>query len=76
MIATIELADMAATIDGWNWKGKDKRLVALLNSMLDPDGPSGGDPAPNYHEAQRVAKLLGAKVVDYELPPYEKGTVY
>ena len=76
MNATIELAGMTATIDGWDWAGKDKRFVALLNSMLDPDGPSGGDPAPNYHEARRVATLLSAEVVEFELPPYEKGRVY
>ena len=76
MRASIQLGEMRATIDGWNWTGNDKQFVAVLNSMLNPDGPSGGDPAPNYHEAQRVAKLLGAEVIDFELPPYQEGTVY
>ena len=76
MNATVELAGMTATIEGWEWTGKDKRFVSLLNSMRDPYGPSGGDPAPNTHEARRVATLLGAEVVEFELPSYEKGTVY
>jgi hypothetical protein len=76
MNATIELGDMTATIEGWEWEGSNKHLVALLNSMLDPDGPSGGDPAPNTHEARRVARLLGAKVVDFELPSYDPEAIY
>ena len=76
MNATIELAGMQATIDGWNWTGSDEGLVALLNAMLDPDGPSGADPAPNTHEARRVAELLGGKVLEFELPEYDPEAVY
>jgi len=76
VIATIELAGMQATIEGWNWTGTDEQLVTLLNSMLDPIGPSGGDPAPNTHEAQRVAELLGAEVVEFELPEYDPEAIY
>ena len=76
MNATIELSGMQATIGGWEWTGKDEQIVALLNSMLDPDGPSGGDPAPNYHEARRVATLLGAEVLEFELPEYDPEAIY
>jgi len=76
MNATIELAGMTATIEGWEWTGEDGRFVALLNAMLDPDGPSGGDPAPNTHEARRVAELLGGKVIAFELPEYDPEAVY
>jgi len=76
MNASIELAGMQATIDGWEWKGEDEQFIARLNSMLDPDGPSGADPAPNTHEARRVAELLGGKVLEFELPEYDPEAVY
>jgi len=76
MNATIELAGMQATIEGWEWTGEDECFVALLNAMLDADGPSGADPAPNTHEARRMAELLGGKVVDFELPEYDPEAVY
>jgi len=76
MNATIELRGMQATIEGWEWTGTDEQSVTLLNAMLDPAGPSGGDPAPNTHEARRVAELLGGKVVDFELPEYDPEAVY
>ena len=76
MIATIELAGMRATIKGWSWTGTDGQFVTLLNAMLDPYGPSGGDPAPNTHEARRVAELLGGKVIAFELPEYDPEAIY
>ena len=76
MRATVQLGGMQATIEDWNWTGEDRQLVAVLNAMLDPNGPSGGDPAPNTHEARRVIGLLGGEVIDFELPPYDKDTVY
>ena len=76
MNATIELAGMQATIDGWNWTGEDERFIALLNAMMDPGGPSGADPAPNTHEARRMAELLGGKVLEFELPEYDREAVY
>ena len=76
MKATINISGVSATLEGWTWSSTDRQLARLLNVMLDPDGPSGADPAPNTHEARRVAQLLGGEVVDYELPPYDKDAVY
>lgn len=76
MTATIRAGTFEATIDGWEWIGDNASLVEMLNAHLDPEGPSGGDPAPDYHEAQRVADLIGAEVIEFDLPDYVDGRVY
>ena len=76
MKATIEVNGITAVIEDWEWTSVDKTIANILNLMLDKLGPSGSDPAPNYHEAQRIASIIGAKVTDYELPDFVKGTVY
>ena len=76
MSATIKVGAFTATIDGWQWASKSEQLARILNSMLDADGPSGADPAPDYHAAQAAAKALGGKVVKYGLPEFKNGRVY
>lgn len=76
MRATIEVADARATLKGWNWTSRHEAWAAVLNSMLDPLGPSGSDPAPSLHEARRVVSIIGGAVVDYKLPKYVEGRVY
>lgn len=76
MSATIQAGLFEATIKDWHWTGDNPAFVAMLNARLDPAGPSGADPAPDYHEAQRVAAEIGAEVIDYELPEYVSGRVY
>lgn len=76
MRATIRIGDIEATLEEWQWTSGSDLWVEVLNGMLDPDGPSGSDPAPNFHEAQRVAGILGTDVTDYELPEYVEGRVY
>lgn len=74
--ATIEVNGHRATFEGEEWSGEDEELVRLLNFMLRRSQISGYDPAPHTNEAKRVAKLLGGKVIDYELPEYVEGRVY
>ena len=76
MKATIRVGDDVATLEDWEWTGEDIIFTQMLNSMLDPLGPSGSDPAPNTHEAERVAELLGGEVVGYEIPVYASGRIY
>ena len=76
MSATVKIYGQTATIDGWKWTGEDEELVALLNSMLDPNGPSGADPDPGGNEAARVAKELGGEMVSRDPVESEPGVVY
>ena len=76
MSATIKVGVFEATLDGWEWAEGDAWFVDRLNAMLDPEGPSGSDPAPDLHEAQRVAKELGGQVIRFDKPEYVEGTVY
>ena len=64
MEATILIAGEQAVLRGWHWICTDKSWEDILNDMLDPDGPSGADPQPAINEARRIAKILGAEVID------------
>ena len=75
MRATVRVGDLEATLEGWRWDGHED-LAKILNRYLDPNGPPGWDPAPELHEAQRVAALLNLEVVDYKVPPFDKGAIY
>jgi len=73
----IVVGDTEATIDGYKWSSKDKKLAELLNVMLDPLGPSGADPYPGLTAAQEAVDKLGGEVVEYDKPTdYPKGTVF
>ena len=76
MSATIQAGTFTATLQDWLWTGGNPAFVAMLNARLDPEGPSGADPAPDYHEALRIADVIGAEVIDFELPEYVKGRIY
>ena len=76
MSATIRVGTFEATIEGWQWAGDNPAFVGMLNARLDPVGPSGADPAPDYHEALRVVEEIGGEVIDYELPEYVRGRIY
>lgn len=76
MSATVRIAGVEATIDGYVWTSDDATLAGLLNAMLDPTGPSGSDPAPDLHAAQAAVDVLRGEVVESELPGFVAGRVY
>ncbi len=76
MTTTIRIWSQAAAIDGWLWTGQDQPLVDMLNAMLDPLGPSGADPAPDYHAALAAIEQFGGEVLSFELPEYVEGGIY
>lgn len=76
MSATIQKGAFEATISDWNWTSDSTAFARMLNTQLDPEGPSGSDPAPDYHEALRVSELIGAEVTTFDLPEYVEGRVY
>ena len=76
MRAVIQIFGEKASIQDWKWTCRNMTIESLLNHMLAPLGPSGADPAPNYHEAQRIAEMFRGKVLEYELPEFIDGTIY
>ena len=76
MSATIKVGGLTATIKDYVWTSEDAGFAEYLNITLDPLGPSGADPAPDYHAALAAAKELHGKVTEYDLPDYVAGRVY
>ena len=76
MAATIEARGMTATVDGYQWSSSDERFAELLQYMLDPLGPSGSDPNPDYHAALAAVEALGGEVVSYDPTEYVEGRIY
>lgn len=76
MSAVIRINKSHARIDGYNWISADKGLERLLNSMLDPIGPSGADPNPDLHAAQAAIKELGGELIEFDEMEYVKGRIY
>ena len=76
MSASVSIWEVKAKIDGYVWSSDDASFADLLNALLDPLGPSGSDPAPDYHAALAAVEMLGGEVTDYDLPSFVKGRVY
>ena len=71
MSVTIEALGIKAIINEYIWKSKDKRFEVMLNSMLDPGGPSGSDPDPDYTTALEAINRFGGKILAHEPLDYE-----
>ena len=76
MSAIIRTGRDRATIDGYAWASENLALQGLLNAMLDPLGPAGSDPNPDYHAALAAVEALGGEVVSYDKTEYEEGVIY
>ena len=53
-----------ATIDKYRWTSPDAGLARHLNMLLDPDGPAGSDPDPDYTAARAAARELDGVIVE------------
>lgn len=76
MTATIRILGQEATIAGYRWTGADASLVAMLNAMLDPDGPAGSDPNPDLNAARAAAEAFKGEVLSYEETPFDPEAIY
>lgn len=76
MAAVIRIADTEATIDFWIWRSNSDALRHTLQAMLDPLGPSGSDPNPDYHAALAAVEALGGEVISYDKTEYVEGQIY
>lgn len=77
MAATVRIYGQIATIDGYVWSCANKSIERLLNAMLDPLGPSGADPDPDYNAARNAVDRLGGELVSHDPPDdYIEGRIY
>lgn len=65
----IKMLGAEAVIDGYVWLSNDDGLQELLQSYIDPLGPSGSDPYPDLTAAQMMVDLFGGEVVEFDEPP-------
>ena len=76
MTAIVDFGVVKAVIQDYKWSCSNKHLERLLNTQLDPDGPSGADPNPDGTAAQEAATLMGGKVISIEPVEYDENAVY
>jgi len=77
MAATVRIRGFVAKITNeLIWECSDSVMRKLLNSMVDPDGPSGADPNPPLTVADQVIAVLGGKIVSFDEEPYDPDVVY
>jgi len=77
MSVKVDFGISEATINNYHWTSEDKDLEQLLNTMLDPLGPSGDDPTPDIHAAEAAIEQLGGEIVSVDkLPKFVEGRVY
>ena len=67
MAATLELANTKVTItDEMQIVCEDRIIKSLVESYLEPGGPSGADPNPTYTLAKKLEIDLGAKIIKFD----------
>ena len=65
----IKVLGAEAVIDGYVWLSDDEGLQELLQTYIDPLGPSGADPYPDLTAALAMVDLFGGEVVEFDDPP-------
>jgi hypothetical protein len=75
MAATVKIDGQTSKIDGYEWAG-DEPLTLLLNSLLDPAGPSGGDPNPEWTAANEAIKQLGGEILSFDRLDFDSSAIY
>lgn len=67
MAATLELANVKIIItDDMTIQCDDITIKSLVESYLEPGGPSGADPNPPHTLAMRLEEDLGAKIINFD----------
>lgn len=64
MAVKVRFGNFEATIDGYRWTSPDDRFAAALNTRLNPSGPEGSDPDPDYTAAEAAARELDGVIVE------------
>jgi hypothetical protein len=76
MSATITVHGIAAMVTDGVWVSQDAALVAILNALRDPWGPSGSDPNPDRTLAVKAVAHLGGEIVSFDPTECVPGRVY
>lgn len=76
MAATIEVMNEIATLENWEWQCADPTVAEILNTELDPQGPSGGDPNPCQTEAVLMVSKYGGELLHSDPTISEPNKVY
>lgn len=73
----VDFNGIIATIEDMVWSCDDDQFEDVLNSMIDPLGPSGADPDPNHTAAINAIEILGSgKVTQRDEVDYVEGRIY
>jgi hypothetical protein len=64
-----KILDRDATIENYMWTAPDP-MKGLLDTYLDPHGPSVSDPFPDMTVAREVISIIGGEIVDFDHPQY------
>jgi hypothetical protein len=75
MAVTVKIDSQTATINDYEWTG-DESLVETLNVFLEPDGPEGSDPNPDWTVAQAAIDELGGEIVSFDILEFDPDIVY
>lgn len=76
MAAIVEINGDKAIIRDYKWSSSNRQLAEILNTMLDPLGPSGADPNPDGTAAEEAVRRLGGRVISIDETESEDGVVY
>ncbi len=75
-MVTVDFGLAVATIDDLEWTCEDAGFLSLLTAMLNPLGPSGADPDPDYTAAMAAIEQLGGTITQRDEVEYVEGRVY
>ncbi|RYX80929.1 hypothetical protein EON83_26325 [bacterium] len=59
MPVTVRMFCNIATVKDYEWHCDNPKVLDLLNATLEPDGPSGADPDPDYSAAEEAIRFYG-----------------
>lgn len=76
MPAMVEFSTSIATIANRRWESTDPVMRDLLQSMVDPDGPSPSIPDADLYEAERAAAEFHGKIIREVPVESSPGIVY
>jgi hypothetical protein len=76
MAVTVKIGGSMATIQDYHWTSDDETLAALLNARLDPRGPSGADPDPDYNAAMDAITRYSGEIVHADRAESPEGLIY
>lgn len=64
----IELGGIPATVKDREWTCADASTLKLLNTLIDPRGPSASDPNPDRTLAHLAVSRWGATLISQDKP--------